>query len=313
MNNDIIANRYVKAMERFNHSNLSNVITHNIIKHCFCKRPQDSHKGTCGRLFVCAGSKGLTGAAIMACKSALRCGCGLVTLGCPDSLNNIFEIALTEVMTLPLADINGLISYDSYESIYEFSKKCDAFLLGPGLAKSSDINKLTSKILEECTVPLIIDADGLNAVAHNPEILKKSNVPVIITPHIGEFSRLTGLDSSYIIKNRNETAIEFAANYNVIVVLKSHRTIVANPDGTLHENILGSPAMATGGSGDVLAGAIASLTAQGNLPYLASLAGVYIHSLAADMAVQETGEYSLIPGDIIEYIKYAVRETAYRS
>ena len=313
MIDDIMKIRYLHAMKRFEEVSVQNPITHELVSKLFVKRSADSYKGSCGKLWVCAGSKGLTGAAVMACQSALRCGCGLISLGCPESLNTIFEIRLTEVMTVPLDDCNGILSYDAYSKIISKSSESDAVLIGPGIGRSDDITDIVCGLIKECTVPLVIDADGLYALSHNTDILKKAKSHIILTPHAGEFSRLTGKDTKYILNNRTQLASEFASKYNVTLVLKSHRTVVASPDGSVYENLLGGPAMATGGTGDVLSGAIASFAAQSKDTTACALAGVYIHSLAADMATLETGEYSLIPSDIIEYIKYAVRETSYRS
>jgi len=313
MNDEIIKQRYNLALNRFAHCRAHNPITHELVCRMFSKRPADSYKGSCGRLFVCAGSTGLTGAAIMACQSALRCGCGLVTLGCPESLNTIFEIRLTEVMTLPLQDKEGMLTHEAYSRILSKASESDAVLFGPGIGRSDDITQIFHRLIKECTTPMVIDADGLYALSADPTVLKKASKPVILTPHVGEFSRLIHKDTGYILKNQKALAAEFAFEHNVIIVLKSHQTVVASPDGEVYENILGSPAMATGGTGDVLSGAIASLAAQSKDMLQAALAGVYVHSLAADMATFETGEYSLIPSDIIEYIKYAVRETSYRT
>ncbi len=312
MNNNIIE-IYCDVLKKFETSTSLSPITHELICSLFKKRPADSYKGSCGKLFVCAGSKGLTGAAIMACRSALRCGCGLISLGCPESLNTVFEICLTEVMTAPLKDDFGIISYDSYGEILSKSNNSDAVLIGPGLGRSEDVVKTVCRLTQECEVPLIIDADGLYAISKNPEVVKNARCPIILTPHVGEFSRIINKDTGYILNNHKSLALDFAREYNVTLVLKSHRTVVASPDGKIFENILGGPAMATGGTGDVLAGAIASFAAQSSNVLKSGLAGVYIHSLAADMATYETGEYSLIPSDIIEYIKYAVRETSRRA
>ena len=184
-----------------------------------------------------------------------------------------------------------------------------AFLIGPGLSQTDDIGRLVSDVIEECECPLIVDADALNVISPDTSVLKRAKCPVIITPHIGEFARLCKKEASQIINNPSSYAKEFAQKYGCIVVLKSHRTVVASPDGKVYANILGNPGMASGGTGDVLAGAIASFASQRRDALLSALAGVYFHSLAADIACAYLGEYSLIAGDIINCLPYAIKET----
>lgn len=287
-----------------------NAITPHLISDCIKPRRADMHKGDCGRLFVCAGSIGLTGAAILATKTALRCGSGLVTLGCCDSLNTIFEICLTETMTMPMPSENGKLSYSAIDDIIANANKSNAILAGPGLSQSDDLHRLINDLVPALKVPAVMDADALNLISQNPSILKKAKNPIIITPHIGEFSRLTGKPCDEILSDTQSFASDFSVRYGCITVLKSHRTVVAMPSGEVYINMLGNPGMATGGCGDVLSGAIASFLAQGNTARDAALCGVFLHSLAADMAVLEFGEYSLIASDIIKYIPYAIQETA---
>ncbi len=299
---------YKKALEAFEHTNAKNPISFCLIKSALKKRPQNLHKGTCGHLVVCAGSTGLTGAATLACLGALRCGSGLVTLCCAKELNTIFEIKLTEVMTMAVSSKDGIISKDAYPAITDKLSKGNALLYGPGLSLNEDIKELVFELIKTSEKPIVIDADGLNAISENTDILKSAKAPVIMTPHIGEFARLTGYSTKYILDNPSTLAKEFAKEYGVILVLKSHKTVVSDGD-IVYENVLGNPGMATGGTGDVLSGCIASFAAQGNPPLMSALAGVYIHSLAADMAAIETSEYSLLPSDIIRYISHSIRET----
>ena len=300
---------YKMAMKKIKSFAGTNVITKELIAKSVAKKPADVHKGSCGKLLVCAGSEGMTGAATLSVLSAMRCGCGLVTLACAKELNTIFEIKLTEAMTLPVLSEYGKISYSAKNAIADKLNQSTAFLLGPGLAQSPDLRRLVRELTEESTVPVVIDADGLNALVGNKEALKNAAMPVIITPHIGEFARLGGYEIEDVIKNGYRLAKSFATDHGCTVVLKSHRTLVALPNGELYVNALGNAGMAKGGSGDVLAGAIASFLAQGCTPELAALAGVFFHSLAADIAVQKTGEYSLVPGDIINCMMYAIKET----
>jgi len=297
---------YEKAIQKFKDYQGNNPIDYKLVKDAFKKRKTDAYKNSCGSLLVCAGSTGMTGAATLACTSALRSGCGLVTLCCAKELNTIFEIKLTEAMTVPVESNNGVISAKAFGEISKSLSKCDALLFGPGMTSDSEVKKLLEEIIYSSQKPCVIDADGLNVLSHNPDVLKSAKYPPVLTPHIGEFARLTGLKKNYILNNLHDTSREFAAKYGVILVLKSHRTIVT--DGkTVYENVLGNPGMASGGSGDVLAGIISGFLAQGNNALLSALAGVYIHSLAADMAVMETGEYSLLPSDIINYEIQAIR------
>ena len=295
---------YEIAMDTFKHTDAENPINHELIKSVFKKKPQDAHKGSCGSLLICAGSPGLTGAGCLSADGALRCGCGLVTICCAKELNTIYEIKLTEAMTLPVASKEGIIQKEAYSKIFEKLNLCDALLFGPGLSRDENIKKLLGKLLANTTKPVVIDADGLYALAQDLTMLSNMSAPVIITPHIGEFSRLTGYDKDYILRNLKTVAKEYAKKYNLIVVLKSHKTVVSDGNNVF-ENVLGSPAMAVGGTGDILSGMIASFLSQGNSPLLSSLAGVYLHSLAADMATLETGEMSLLPRDIIRYICHA--------
>ncbi len=298
--------RFIRAISVFDNC-ADDVIAPPEIAALLPKRAADMHKGTCGRLFAAAGSRGLTGAAIMSCRSALRCGAGLVTLGCCGSLNDIFESSLLEAMTLPLPDENGTFSVDAAKNVAEKAAAADVCLAGPGIGRSSGAMQVTYFVTAARGVRAVIDADGLYALAQNKDILASHGAELILTPHIGEFSALTGLDAEFILQNTKKLAAEFAQKYNVTLVLKSHRTIVAAPDGKCFENILGNPGMATGGSGDVLAGAIASFAAQGMSSADAAKAGVFIHSLAADMAAADKGEYSLLPEDIIETLPYAIK------
>lgn len=306
MNDAQLKELFFKAQKAFENTDAKNPINHELFKDVLKKRSRDAYKGSCGHLAICAGSVGLTGAACMASEASLRGGCGLVTLFCPKDLNDIFEIKLTEAMTIPVKSKNGVISSGAFRKISDSIKKCNAFLYGPGLSRTKGIKKLLEKLIKTASLPMVIDADGLNVLSENPEILKEANAPVILTPHIGEFARLTGFNTKHILENKESLALKFAKEYGVILILKSHKTIVTNGE-EIFQNVLGNPGMAVGGSGDILAGLVASFLAQGNSPLQSALGGVYIHSLAGDMASFEMGEYSLLPRDIIRYISYAIK------
>ena len=273
------------------------------------KREKNTHKGSYGKLFVLAGSVGLTGAAVMSCTSALKCGAGLITLGCAKELNTIFETSLTEVMTKPLDSRDGVITKKDTDEIIRYVQNADVCLLGPGLGRTTDIKQIIKDIINISKKSLVLDADAIFAISDNPDILKDAKCPVILTPHIGEFSNLTGLKKDEILSCPEKHGCEFSKKYGVTLVLKSHETIVCTKDGKCFRNILGNPGMATGGTGDVLAGCIASFLAQGISQEDSAKTGVYIHSLSADMAAMEKGEYSLTPSDIIEYLPYAIKYT----
>ena len=287
----------------------SDVITPCFAKELLPDRKKNTHKGDYGRLFVLAGSVGLTGAAIMACKSALRSGAGLITLGCAKELNPIFESSLTEVMTMPLSGRDGMIDTGDTDKILNKINFSDVCLVGPGLGRNEQITKLVQTIIPKIKKTCIIDADGINALAKNINILKEANCPVILTPHLGEFSILTGIPTEKISENPLEYGIPFAKKYGVTLVLKSHETVVCTKDGLYKRNILGNPGMATGGSGDVLAGIIAAFAAQGRSPEDSAYLGVYLHAFAGDIAAYETGEYSLTPEDIIKMLPNAIEYT----
>ncbi len=303
---------YNTAIKKLQYTDEKNIINHDLISSAFKKRADNMHKGSCGLLAVLAGSEGLTGAAVMSAEAALLGGCGLITLICQRELNPIYEIKLSEVMTLPVTSDGGVLSALSYPEMENKLKKSNALLFGPGMSCSPKVGGLLEKIIISSPKPMVIDADGINALSKNIDILNKASAPVILTPHIGEFSRLTGKDSDYILKNQAKLGEEFSLKYNVILVLKSHKTTVSF-EGEPYKNLLGNPGMATGGSGDVLSGLIASLLAQGREPLLSALAGVYIHSLAADMASLEYGEYSLTPSNILQFIPYAIKHTTNNS
>jgi NAD(P)H-hydrate epimerase len=289
-----------------------NLITEKDIVSSLPLREPDAHKGSFGHIFVIAGSLGLTGAAALTSLGALRSGVGLVTLGIPQSLNEIMERKLTEVMTKPLAETKEkTLGLTAYEEIKKFSSKVDVLALGPGLSINPETSELVRKIVSGINLPMVIDADGVNALAGHLRILKTirpSDHPTkIITPHPGEMARLLNISASQVQEDRIGIAQKVAQEYKVIVVLKGARTVIASSRGDTYLNPSGNPGMASGGSGDVLTGLIASLIGQKMEPLEASKAGVYIHGLAGDMAAQEKGEMSLIASDLLERIPQVLK------
>ncbi len=275
---------------------------------CFKPRGKDTHKGTYGHLFILAGSFGKTGAAIMAGKSALKIGAGLVTIGTPESCLPIIARSMMELMTEPLPETEKkTLSKEALEKVLTLLENKDAILIGPGITTHPSTSNLIFKLLEKIDKPMIIDADGLNIIASNPDILKNLKNNTVLTPHPGEFARLLKKPTKEILKNKIEYTREFAIKYNIYLVLKGYKTLIATPQGDVFVNPTGNPGMATAGSGDVLSGILGGLIVQQNNFFEAILAGVYVHGLSGDIAVQKIGERSLVAGDLIKYLPKAIK------
>ncbi|MCK4912627.1 MAG: NAD(P)H-hydrate dehydratase [Candidatus Omnitrophica bacterium] len=277
------------------------------------KRKPDTHKGDYGHVLIIGGSIGLSGAVCLSAKAALRSGAGLVTVGVPNSLNSIFETKLTEAMSLPLADKGGALSQEAFSDIKSFLKKVDLIVLGPGAGLRVATKRLIVRIVKEIDKPMIIDADALTALASNLEVLlKRKTKTLILTPHLGEFSRLVKLDLGKIKKVRKELVKKFALRYNLTLVLKGNRTLVSDGRRTF-ENSTGNPGMATAGTGDVLSGIISGLLSQGVDQFQAAKLGVYLHGLAGDYAAGSKTQNCLIASDVIEYLPSAVKSLLKKS
>jgi len=272
------------------------------------RRPY-SHKGSYGKIFVLAGSKGYTGAAALSAESALRVGAGLVYLGIPESLNPILEEKLTEVITLPLAEEDGALSYEALPQIEAIlkDKDVDVFALGPGLSRRPQVAKLVKDLLPKVRVPMVIDADAINALAGKPEVLKKVKAQVILTPHPGELSRMISKTVPEIEAERVGVAREVAREFNVVLVLKGVPTITALPSGEAFINSTGNTGLASGGSGDVLTGMIAGLLGQKLQPKDAAPLGAYLHGLIADRLKTKLGERGMIAGDLVKEMPYVLK------
>ncbi len=286
---------------------------HLLEQHDFCgklpRRDPESHKGAYGHAFILAGSPGKTGAAAMAAQAAMRVGAGLVTIGVPARLNPILEIKVTEAMTEPLPDIlDGLLGLESWQRIKDVLPGKTVVAIGPGISDKRETAQLVYKLIEEIAVPMVIDADGLNAIARAPEILKKARAPVVLTPHPGEMARLLGTTSQAVQADRTGNAGTFAGRYGVTVVLKGARTVIAAPDGHSYINPTGNPGMASAGMGDVLTGMIAGFIAQGFDPLFASQFSVFVHGLIGDRIAAQRGAAGIIATDIINEIPGALRE-----
>lgn len=272
-------------------------------------RPPDAHKGTFGTAIVIAGSLGLTGAAAMASEAALRSGAGLSTLGCPASLWNVMATKLTEVMTRGLSDGGrGAISSDALYEALELVEKGDAVVLGCGLGTHPDTCEFVHRLVKLVHKLMIIDADGLNALAQDTSTLEGDHGDLVLTPHPGEMSRLLGTSTQAVQSNRVDVVREAASRFRCVVVLKGARTLIADPSGRVYINPTGGPGLATGGTGDVLAGTIGGLLAQGLSPLDAAVCGTFVHGRAGDIAADELGAAGTIAGDVLRALPYALRE-----
>ena len=269
------------------------------------RRKPDSHKGDYGRCLVVAGSVGYTGAPELCARAATRMGAGLVFLGVPETIYSIMAVKCTEEMPFPLpSDSHGRLAANAASELLHRAAESDAVLLGPGLGRSSDITELVTSVIRIAKTPVVLDADGINAISAAPGVLDSATCPIILTPHAGEFVRLSG---SALPGDRLRAARDFARAHGCVIVLKGHRTITALPDGKAYINTTGGPAMAKGGTGDVLAGMITSLIGQRLSPEDAVITAVYLHGLAGDMCAEEYGEYSVTASDIIAMIPRAVK------
>ena len=285
----------------------SELITSGNVSSLLPFRKPDGHKGDFGKLFLVAGSLGMTGAAALAAKSALRSGCGLAKIGCPGSvLPTIAQLAM-EATLWPLPDVakKGALATRGLGEILKFTKDHNAIAIGPGLGTHRETAELVRRLIPRLDIPAVIDADGLNALQGHTDILNEIKVPSVLTPHPGEFNRLTGKPVSSDIHERIKAATEFAQQYKVVLVLKGSPTIIADSNGNSYLNPTGNNGMATGGCGDVLTGIIGSLLAQKMEAVNAAVCGVYIHGLAGNIASDDLGETSLIAGDLIDYLPEA--------
>jgi len=279
------------------------LLTREVIKPCFRSRALQSHKGSTGHLLVIGGSPGKTGAAVMTSRAAMRMGAGLVTLGIPKSLNMAMESQLTEVMTVPLPEnANQTLGLSAYEKIMGLLEGKKGLAIGPGMGTANPTQDLVRRLIQTSPVPVVIDADGLNALVGGLEYLKDLKVPVVMTPHPGEMARLVGTTPSQVQQERIRKARNFATTHKVYLVLKGARTVVAHPDGTASINPTGNPGMASGGMGDVLTGMIAGLIVQGLSVSEAANAGVYLHGCAADFLAQSMGPVGFLASDVIEIL-----------
>lgn len=272
-------------------------VTETFVKDSLPVRDRNGHKGTFGKVHILAGSVGFTGAPAFAANSAVRTGSGLVFLSVPEAIWPILAVKCSEAMPSPVA---------AFDTLLDKMNSADAVLIGPGLGRSRKTDVRTVRLVEAIEKPLVLDADGINAVAEHIHVLKTRHGRLtVLTPHDGEFLRLTG--GKPIGFDREKAAADFAREHGCVLVLKGHRTITAFPDGETFVNTTGNPGMAKGGSGDVLAGMILSLLGQGIDPKRAVPSAVWLHGRAGDLAADVLGEYGMTPTDLLERIPHAIR------
>lgn len=274
------------------------------------RREENSHKGNFGKVLAFCGSKGMCGAAVMASEAVLKSGAGMATLATPKCISDIAAQKLTEVMTLALPTDGEVVSKTAQAMLKDKLAKQDILLCGCGLGTAESVKEIVTKLVLETQKPMIIDADAINVLASNINVLKKKKAPVVLTPHLVEFSRISGRSIEDIRKNRIGIAREFAKEFDVTLVLKNADTLVVCPDGRVFINISANSGMATAGSGDVLSGIIAGLAAQGAKLCNAACLGVYIHALAGCIAREKVGEYSMTACDILNAVPLAFVQAA---
>jgi len=272
-------------------------LSHDDVLRILPDRDLNAHKGDFGKILLLCGSRGYTGAAALAAMGALRCGAGLVYLGVPESVYSIVATKVTEPIVFPLDNENGMLSESAIQTIDERLQQMDAVLIGSGLGQSEGTKSVLVHLLKVYQKTLIIDADGINLLKAHKDLLRGRTGTTILTPHEGEFTRLTGK----AITDRVDDAMKCAADLNAIVVLKGYNTVIT--DGMhCYMNPTGNPGMAVGGSGDVLSGMICALTGQGISPLQATACGVWLHGAAGDFCAEEMGQYAMLPSDMLHFL-----------
>ena len=269
-------------------------------------RTPESNKNHYGRVLAICGCRGYTGAAYFAAQAATRMGSGVVTLAVPEEIYPIVAGKLNEPIVRPFAsDADGMFSDEAEAALLELVTGADAVLIGCGLGRSEAISRLVFSVIRAARCPLVVDADGINALAGHINILREAKAPCILTPHKGEFARISGVTAAGADE---EAALRFARETGCVLLLKSHRTRIAAPDGRIARNTTGNAGMAKGGSGDVLAGMLLSLLGQGLAPFEAACAGAWLHGAAGDRCATEMGEYGMTPSDMLGALPYAIAE-----
>ena len=272
-------------------------LNHKMVLDILPDRDPWGHKGSFGKTLLLCGSRGFTGAAYLAAMGALRSGAGLTFLGVPESIYAIEAVKLNEPVVFPLPDCGGCMGASAIPEILQRLPHMDAVLIGCGIGQSEGTEAVVKAVLENAQCPVVVDADGINVLKGNKDILRGRAYPTILTPHDGEFIRFGGR----IGENRMTSCMEFAGEWNCIVLLKGHRTCIS--DGTAgYRNTTGNPGMAVGGSGDVLAGIITGLLGQGIAPLEAAACGAWLHGAAGDLCADEVGQYGMLPTDMLNVL-----------
>jgi NAD(P)H-hydrate epimerase len=271
-------------------------------------RPADAYKASVGRVLVVGGSRGISGAAALTAEASLRIGAGVVTLACPATLQDIYAIKLTSVMTVGVADTGqGHMDEDALPELVKRAQNCDVVAIGPGLGRDPSTQRVVLKLVAEVQKLMVIDADGLYALGGDLSVLdRRAPETTILTPHLGEMSCLGGCTIGDLQERRNEIGIAFAKKHRCILVVKGPGTLVT--DGPhAYENTSGGPELATAGSGDVLTGLIAGLAAQGSSPLKAAMLGVHLHGLCGRFGAERWTKFGLISSDLIRFLPEAIR------
>jgi len=285
------------------------VTTEELVLDCYKPRASNTHKGDYGRVLVVGGSAGMSGAVMMCGVSALRGGAGLVMVALPKSLNSAFEASVMEVMSLPLPETEAIsISLKAIDTLVERMKWADVLAIGPGISRVDETQEFVRQLVRSSEKTVVLDADGIVAFANRMNELANRSCELVITPHPGEMAMLIGKSISEVQSDRIGISQAVAKELNATVVLKGAHTVIASPEGNTYINLTGNPGMASGGTGDVLTGLIASLIAQGNKPFEAAACAVFVHGLAGDIASWDKGEAPLIAGDLIEYLPKALMQ-----
>lgn len=284
-------------------------LTDEIVRELLPLRKANAHKGDAGRVVICAGSPGYTGAAALASDAAVKAGAGLVSLYTPLSSRDVLAIKLTEVMVHGLLErMPGILGGGAASDVASSAEAADVLAIGPGLGTSESTQEAVRTILQKITTPVVIDADALTALAGHTEILAAMQAQKVLTPHPGEMARLTGLEIAEIEADRINVAKKYAEQWQAIVVLKGAPTVIGCPNGTVYVNSTGNSSLATGGSGDVLTGIIAGLAAQEISLQEAAICGVYLHGLAAELTGIDIG---LAAGELAALLPQAREQVLY--
>lgn len=280
---------------------MSIVLNDDYVKKFIKPRSRDCNKGDFGKVLLITSCRGMSGASVLAARAALRCGAGLCTVASAFSALLPIQLSVPEAITLPLPEnLDGKISKNAIKPLIEYAKGCSAVIIGCGISVCKDTEILVPYLLNELTIPVILDADGINIVSKNITILGSTSAPLILTPHLKEMSRLTGISVCEIKSRKAQIAADFAKEHDITLVLKDFETVIATAAGKIFENHSGHPCMAKGGSGDMLSGMIGSFLAQGLSPEAAACCGVYLHAKAGSLCGERMGDHSVLASDMIE-------------